>query len=52
MATLIQGARQAGVYTVHWDGTDTAGRPLASGMYLYRLRAGQQVETRKLLLLR
>lgn len=51
VATLVQGARQAGVYTVHWDGTDTAGRPLASGMYLYRLRAGQQVETRKLLLL-
>jgi hypothetical protein len=52
--TLVQGAREAGAYVVRWDGRDDGGRALASGMYLYRLRTanGQQVETRKLLLLK
>jgi len=54
VATLVEGARETGTYTVHWDGRDDSGRALASGVYLYRLRAGdgKQVETRKLLLLR
>ena len=53
VATLAQGARQAGTYTVRWDGWDGDGRELASGVYLYRLEAGeQQVETRKLVLMK
>jgi len=54
VATLVQGEREAGAYTVYWDGRDNDGRELASGVYLYRLRTGdgQQMETRKLLLLR
>jgi len=54
VAKLVEGAREAGGYTVRWDGRDDGGRELASGVYLYRLRTGdgQQVETRKLLLLR
>ncbi|NKB69758.1 MAG: T9SS type A sorting domain-containing protein [Candidatus Latescibacteria bacterium] len=52
MATLVEGQRPAGVSTVRWDGTDKAGRNLASGVYLYRLQVGSKVETRKLLLLR
>ena len=54
VATLVDGAREAGMYTVRWDGHDDDDRELASGVYLYRLRAGDgmQVETRKLLLVR
>ena len=54
VATLVEGAREAGTYTVNWDGRDDDGRELASGVYLYRLQTGDghQVETRKLLLLR
>ena len=53
VATLVQGAQKAGTYTVSWDGRDDHGRQLASGVYLYRLRVGQQqVETRKLVLVR
>jgi len=52
VATLVDGPRESGVYTLRWDGRDDAGRELASGIYLYRLQAGEQVETRKLLLLR
>jgi len=55
VATLVQGMREAGAYTLRWDGLDDDGRELASGVYLYRLQIannGQEVETRKLLLLR
>ena len=52
VATLIEGQRVAGTYTVAWDGRDAQERDLASGVYLYKLQAGSQVETRKLLLMR
>ena len=52
VATLEQEVRGAGAYAVRWGGLDDDGRSLASGTYLYRLRAGTRWETRKLLLLR
>ena len=52
VATLVQGHREAGSYSVRWDGVDDTGLELASGVYFYRLKAGERVETRKLLLLR
>ncbi len=47
VATLVGENKPAGVYPVGFDGRD-----LASGVYLYRLRAGEYVETRKLLQLK
>ena len=37
VATLVDGDRPAGSYTVRWDGTDAAGRAVGAGVYLYRL---------------
>ncbi len=50
--TLGEGHWPAGAHQVEWDGRDEQGQAVASGIYLCRLQAGQQVETRKLLLLR
>jgi hypothetical protein len=47
VATLVEGIRTAGNYTVTWN---PAG--LTSGMYFYRLEAGGVVQTRKMLLAR
>ena len=52
VARLVYGLREAGSYTVKWDGRDNAARQLASGIYIYRLQAGAHTLTRKLLLLR
>lgn len=52
VAVLHQGPKKAGVHRVHWDGRDSEGRPLASGVYLYRLVTSNAVLTRKLTLLR
>ncbi len=52
VASLVDGTREAGRYTVRWKGRDNRGQTLGSGVYFYRLRVNKHVETRKLLLLR
>ncbi len=47
--TLWDGPLAAGAHRLDWDGRNAAGRPVASGVYLYRLEAGGQVHSRKLL---
>jgi hypothetical protein len=47
VATLVAEQRDAGIHKFNWDA-----RGLASGVYLYRLEAGEYVETKKLILMR
>jgi len=47
---LFQGRTGRGSHTVYWDGTDSKGRRLASGIYFYRLKAGEKSITRKMIL--
>ena len=49
---MHKGRKKAGVHRLHWNGRDDRGRPLASGVYLYRLVTGERIQTRKLTLLR
>jgi hypothetical protein len=49
---LVDEARPAGHYTEIWDGRDSRGAVVASGIYFYRLEAGAFAETRKMVLLR
>jgi len=51
VAVLAQGRREAGTYALRWDGRDDRGQELASGVFLYQLRAGERTESRKLVLL-
>lgn len=52
VTTLTEGIRPAGRHRVLWDGRDSTGRAVVSGLYFYRLRAGSFDATRKMLLLR
>ena len=42
----------AGMNTITWDGHDTTGNSVESGVYFYRLRVGKETLTRKMILLR
>ncbi len=51
--TLVDGRRPLGTHRASWDGTGAENRPLASGVYFYRLIVdGRAVETRKMVLLK
>ncbi|MFQ5652188.1 MAG: alpha/beta hydrolase-fold protein [bacterium] len=50
--SLVHTKQRAGTYSVQWDGRTNAGAQVASGVYIYRLRATGLVESRKMLLVR
>jgi len=52
IASLVEGTMSAGRHEVTWSGRDEAGRPVASGIYFYRLRAEGSSETRSMLLIK
>ena len=49
---LVNELQAAGRYSIRWDGRDAAGRQVTSGVYLYRLVAGDQVALKKMLLVK
>jgi len=50
--TLVEGTKPAGRYDVTWDGKNEQGVPLSSGIYIYRLTAGEYQRTLKMILLK
>ncbi|NIT37429.1 MAG: T9SS type A sorting domain-containing protein [candidate division Zixibacteria bacterium] len=46
--TLYAGHAGAGAHELSWDVTDEGGRPLAPGVYVYRLRAGGETLSRRM----
>lgn len=52
VSSLAQGQYGAGTYHLNWDGRDAAGRTMPSGVYLYRLKTGAEVFSRKMMLLK
>ncbi len=51
VATVVDGEQSAGFHTARWDATDAAGRAAAAGVYLYRLQAGGESITRRMVLI-
>lgn len=47
ITTLVEGSHEAGIFSVKFDGSR-----LVSGVYCYRLQAGNYVETKKLVMLK
>ena len=50
--TLVSGVKEAGTYTIEWNGRDDFGRSLSSGAYFVRMVTDEFKTTKRLLLLR
>jgi hypothetical protein len=50
--TLVDDKREPGNYQVIWDGKDEVGKEVASGIYFYRLKVGENSISKRMVLLR
>ena len=50
--TLAQGNHEPGRYQIVWNATNDIGQALSSGMYIYRIQAGDFVSIKKLVLMK
>ena len=48
VATLVDKKLTQGKYSAVWDGRDKYGRQVSTGIYIYQLRAGNIIETKKM----
>lgn len=52
VVTLVNGEQEAGRHEAVWEGRDSNGHTVASGIYFYKMVAGDYVQTRKMALMR
>ena len=49
---LVNNYQGAGTYEVTWNGKNDLGQQVASGTYIYNVKAGDFVQTKKMILLK
>ena len=49
---LVDETLPAGNHTIIWNGTDLNNKPVASGIYFYKLKSGNYTSTKKMILLK
>ena len=49
---LANTTQEAGFKSVQWDATDSMGRPVSAGVYIYQIQAGEFIQTKKMVLLK
>ncbi|MDE3056804.1 MAG: T9SS type A sorting domain-containing protein [Bacteroidota bacterium] len=52
VATLVNETMSAGNYSIPWNGRNQAGQAVSSGVYLYRIQAGDFVAVKKMLMVK
>jgi subtilisin family serine protease len=50
--TLVNKTMQAGIKKVEWDGRDNKGNPVPTGIYFYKLEAGDFTDIKKMLMIK
>jgi len=49
---LVNTNKSSGYKSVQWNGTNNKGEPVSAGVYLYKIQAGDFVDTKKMILLK
>ena len=49
---LVNTTQEAGFRSVEWDATDSFGKPVSAGIYLYKITTGEFVQTKKMVLVK
>ena len=49
---LVNANESPGYKSIQWDATNNKGEPVSSGVYLYKIQAGNFVDTKKMILLK
>ena len=52
VCTLLDDKMEAQYHTIVWDGKDSNRKPVSSGVYFYKMKAGKYVETKKMMLIK
>jgi flagellar hook assembly protein FlgD len=52
VATLVRGEQTVGSYEVMWNGKNNRGETAATGIYLYKMRAGEFLTVKKMMLMK
>jgi hypothetical protein len=52
VTSLVNKHQTAGYHTVTWDGSDAAGKPVSSGVYFYKMKAGEYSRINKMMLMK
>ena len=52
VCVLVDGLKEPGEHSAHWDGRNQRGERVTSGVYFYKIEAGAFAATRKMLVLR
>ena len=50
--TLVNQTQNAGFKSIIWNATNNYGKPVSAGVYLYKIQAGEFVQTKKMVLLK
>ena len=50
--SLVNDYQDAGFRSVTWDGTDNSGSSVATGLYIYKIEAGDFVSAKKMLMIK
>ena len=52
VTTLVEGSLDEGVHMVDWDGMDSAGELVSTGVYIYALESSDMILTKKMILMK
>ena len=50
--TLVNEVIESGNHIATWNGTDNSNKPVSSGVYLYKMKSGNYISTKKMILMK